>query len=49
MLLTKDTVDAEPGQMPGKEVHCGLLNRHQQAQEIDVVKNRLIIKGECHI
>lgn len=49
MSLTKDTVDAEPGQMLGRKVHCGLLNRQQQAQGIYLVKNRLVIKGECHI
>lgn len=49
MSLTKDTVDAEPGQMLGREVHCGLLRRQQQAQEIYLVKNRLNIKGEWHI
>lgn len=49
MSLTKDTVDAAPGQMLGREVHRGLLNRQQQAQEIYSVKNRLNIKGECHI
>lgn len=42
MSLPKDTEDAEPGQMLGREVHCGLLNRQQQ--EILLVKNSLNIR-----
>lgn len=27
MSLLEDTEDAEPGQMLGREIYCGLLNR----------------------
>lgn len=37
MSLTKDSVNAEPGQMLGREVCSELLNRQQQAQEIYLV------------